>query len=454
MESPARPPPERATARYAFKPLRAHQLELRANDNLEVWVTDESWWLARNARSGEEGRVPSGHVQLGAWNEDESDADMADDAPTARAMAPSPDDDEATARAMAPSQDDDEATARARQNLHNALKQPSQQDVTHSQPTNLQGDRCKLCGSLKASQSLAETPGAFAASRDAREALIDDDKKCPECGAVKADAVLLPPPPRPRKFELKHTQCEYDSIKEMLEELRARRPRVASAEALRTHVYVGNVNAHHSLIQHGTKLSMVNHLLLSRELFAQLALRQFGEVDFLEFDPSYPVTELIAAHLEACEEDTIEDAQVAAQDALEKLKAKASMLKEYFGIGIDDEGMLTHLPVLLEGHTPYPAAIPGFLWRLAMETEWRYERRCFEDVIGHLGVCYAQLPSHEIVKDDFRELVLEDDAKETLEKVIFPALKQLLLPPAGLDDDACIDTLTTLERLYRQFERC
>ena len=170
--APARPPPERATARYAFEPLKAHQLELRANDNLEVWVTDESWWLARNARSGEEGRVPSGHVQLGAWNEDESDADMADDAPTARAMAPSP--------------DDDEATARARQNLHNALKQPSQQDVTHSQPTNLQGDRCKLCGSLKASQSLAETPGAFAASRDAREALIDDDKKCPECGSVKA----------------------------------------------------------------------------------------------------------------------------------------------------------------------------------------------------------------------------------------------------------------------------
>ena len=95
MESPARPPPERATARYAFKPLRAHQLELRANDNLEVWVTDESWWLARNQR-GEEGRVPSGHVQLGAWNEDGSDADMADDAPTARAMAPSPDDEEPT----------------------------------------------------------------------------------------------------------------------------------------------------------------------------------------------------------------------------------------------------------------------------------------------------------------------------------------------------------------------
>ena len=118
------------------------------------------------------------------------------------------------------------------------------------------------------------------------------------------------------------------------------------------------MDAHRSLIQHGTKLSMVNHLLLSRELFSQLALRQFGEVDYLEFDPSYPVVDLIAAHLEACEADTIEDATVASEDALDKLKAKASMLKEYFGIGIDDNGMLTHLPVLLEGHTPYLARSP------------------------------------------------------------------------------------------------
>ena len=33
-----------------------------------------------------------------------------------------------------------------------------------------------------------------------------------------------------------------------------------------------------------------------------------------------------------------------------------------------------------------------------METEWRYERRCFEDVINHLGVCYAQLPSTKLFR--------------------------------------------------------
>ena len=59
-----RPGAERATARYAWEPLRDNQLALAAGDNLEVWPTNESWWFARNARTGAEGRV-SGHVKVG-----------------------------------------------------------------------------------------------------------------------------------------------------------------------------------------------------------------------------------------------------------------------------------------------------------------------------------------------------------------------------------------------------
>ena len=35
----------RATARYAWEPLRDNQLALAAGDNLEVWPTNESWWF-------------------------------------------------------------------------------------------------------------------------------------------------------------------------------------------------------------------------------------------------------------------------------------------------------------------------------------------------------------------------------------------------------------------------
>ena len=80
-----RPGAERATARYAWEPLRDNQLALAAGDNLEVWPTNESWWFARNARTGAEGRVMSGHVKVGPWHEDEDD----DDAP-APAPVPAP----------------------------------------------------------------------------------------------------------------------------------------------------------------------------------------------------------------------------------------------------------------------------------------------------------------------------------------------------------------------------
>ena len=82
-----RPGAERATARYAWEPLRDNQLALAAGDNLEVWPTNESWWFARNARTGAEGRVMSGHVKVGPWNEDE---DEDEDAAPAPAPVPPP----------------------------------------------------------------------------------------------------------------------------------------------------------------------------------------------------------------------------------------------------------------------------------------------------------------------------------------------------------------------------
>ena len=125
-----RPGAERATARYAWEPLRDNQLALAAGDNLEVWPTNESWWLARNARTGAEGRVMSGHVKVGPWHEDEAEDE--DDAPApapppapkvkaepAPAPAPAPkkkkkcpldtssDEDEAPAPAPAPADDSD-----------------------------------------------------------------------------------------------------------------------------------------------------------------------------------------------------------------------------------------------------------------------------------------------------------------------------------------------------------
>ena len=74
---------------------------------------------------------------------------------------------------------------------------------------------------------------------------------------------------------------------------------------------------------------MVTHSLLSRELFYQLALRQFATTPRVELDPPYPVSDLIKAHLAACEADVIADPAAAATDAAAALTSKGAMLLEH-----------------------------------------------------------------------------------------------------------------------------
>lgn len=123
------------------------------------------------------------------------------------------------------------------------------------------------------------------------------------------------------------------------------------------------------------------------------------------------------------------------------------MLKEYFAIDIDERGLLRGLPILLTGHAPHPGAIPGFLYRLANGVEWQYEKACFEGIARALGVCYATLPLDE-------PDVLNDASRSLLRTTILPALKALLLAPEHLPDEAALKKLTSLERLFRVFERC
>ncbi|KAH8057863.1 hypothetical protein JL722_6403 [Aureococcus anophagefferens] len=155
------------------------------------------------------------------------------------------------------------------------------------------------CGARK-DENLATVPGAFSF---AYEQLAKGTQMCEECGAVvSADGGLLK-----KQYELavRETACKYDSVRELLDAIRARRPGVQSAEAMRQHVLVGHYDAHWTIIQHGTHLALAN-TALSVELFYQLAIRQFGEAPIIEFDPPGDLAFLMAAHLRSEEPDRTE----------------------------------------------------------------------------------------------------------------------------------------------------
>ena len=383
-------------------------------------------------------------------NDDDDDAPAGDDDDDDDAAAPPADDD-----------DDDDAEAAPKRPRRRAAPAPDEApELTVSQEGGTASFRaapvardgggagvgfCSKCGARK-DENLATVPGAFSF---AYEQLAKGTQMCEECGAVvSADGGLLK-----KQYELavRETACKYDSVRELLDAIRARRPGVQSAEAMRQHVLVGHYDAHWTIIQHGTHLALANTGALSVELFYQLAIRQFGESPTIEFDPPGDLVFLMSAYLRNEEPDRTEASAAAdAAKAAATLGSKAAMLEEYFSVKIDAEkGLLLGMPELLREYVPEPSAIPRFLWVLANETEWRYEKACFENVARALGTCYATLPS-----DDADEKVLNERAEAVLKTSILPALKTLLLPPEDLADADAVIKLTSLERMYRVFERC
>ena len=98
----------------------------------------------------------------------------------------------------------------------------------------------------------------------------------------------------------------------------------------------------YALIQHGTRLYLVDAQQLSADMFYQQALRRFGQFHRIRLEPHLPVAELALAALEAQEalgkwadsEEGGTKEQVAGLLA-QLLQQKAGMLGEYWGIEVD-----------------------------------------------------------------------------------------------------------------------
>lgn len=115
-------------------------------------------------------------------------------------------------------------------------------------------------------------------------------------------------------------------------------------------VFVGAVNRKQALIQYQTQMYLCSTEKLSEELFYQIVLYDFENFSLIKFEDSLCVKQLalLALETEECgwtEEDGSKDEL--ADKVREILVEKSQLLKEYFGIHVTEDGMLTHLPLLL-----------------------------------------------------------------------------------------------------------
>lgn len=247
--------------------------------------------------------------------------------------------------------------------------------------------------------------------------------------------------------ELRMTSCQYDSLQDIIHRWRHDHDRALTAK-LRDCSFVGCVDRRYSLLQHRTELLLCNHTCLLQQLFYQLTIFQFAEMPSYELQPPIDVTRFLSAA------EGADGATASSWTAV--LRDRAALLEEYFSIGLHPaEGgalQLTKLPVLLGGYKPQLALLPLFLQQLAC-ADYSQEQPCFQQVSAALADFHAQLP---IVCDDSADTVLlTEEGQEELRNLLVPALKKHLWVQRPQEaKEVPFFELTTLEKLYKVFERC
>jgi len=200
---------------------------------------------------------------------------------------------------------------------------------------------------------------------------------------------------------------------------------------------------------------------------------KFGEMRRL-MSPPVNICSCVRAALdstEGCWIDEDSDKDAICSGLLNLLKEKSEMLDEYFKIGIDKDGFLTSLPDLLNGFKPNPEELPIFLLRLATEVDWEEEKSCFEGIAKEIAEYYSKVPFSSPAPPSGEDSAISigggssgaslrtrvsADFEFTVSSIFFPAFRAYLIPPSEPAENQTVNIrqLTTLETLFKVFERC
>uniref|UniRef100_UPI0037E725D3 DNA mismatch repair protein Mlh1 n=1 Tax=Semicossyphus pulcher TaxID=241346 RepID=UPI0037E725D3 len=252
---------------------------------------------------------------------------------------------------------------------------------------------------------------------------------------------------------LKRRVIRLSSIKELRAEIREK-THTGLQEMLQNHSFVGCVDPQWTLVQHQTKLYLLNSSRLSRELFYQILVYDFGNFGVLRLSTPAPLYDLAMLALDSEESGWTEEdgpKEGLAQYIVDFLKKKAEMLEDYFSMEIDQEGNLTGLPLLLEKFSPVMEGLPMFILRLATEVNWDDEKECFRDFCKECSAFYS-IRKQFILQDEPEAEVNSWQWK--VEHVIFKALRSLFSPPKSFSEDGSVLQIANLPDLYKVFERC
>ncbi|XP_068597667.1 DNA mismatch repair protein Mlh1 [Brachionichthys hirsutus] len=250
---------------------------------------------------------------------------------------------------------------------------------------------------------------------------------------------------------------KLNSIKEIRAEI-TQNTHTGLQEMLQNHSFVGCISPQWTLIQHHTKLYLLNSTTLSRELFYQILIYDFGNFGVLRLSTPAPLYDLAMLALDSeasgwTEEDGPKEGL--AQYIVDFLKKKADMLEDYFSVEIDQDGNLTGLPLLLDRYTPVMEGLPLFILRLATEVNWDDEGECFRDFGRECSSFYSIRKQYILEAGPGEQQEAEANSwRWKVEHIIFKAFRTLFSPPTRFGEDGTVLQVASLPELYKVFERC
>uniref|UniRef100_A0A8D3DZZ1 MutL homolog 1, colon cancer, nonpolyposis type 2 (E. coli) n=1 Tax=Scophthalmus maximus TaxID=52904 RepID=A0A8D3DZZ1_SCOMX len=252
----------------------------------------------------------------------------------------------------------------------------------------------------------------------------------------------------------KRRVIKLNSIKELRAEI-TENTHKGLQEMLQSHSFVGCVNPQWTLIQHHTKLYLLNTTKLSQELFYQILTYDFGNFGVLRLSTPAPLYDLAMLALDCAESGWTEDdgpKEGLAQFIVDFLKKKAEMLEDYFSVEIDQEGNLRGLPLLLDKYAPIMEGLPMFILRLATEVNWDNEKECFRDLSKECSMFYSIRKQYILEAEPGEEQA--NSWRWKTEHIIFKAFRTLFSPPKNFSEDGTVLQIANLPDLYKVFERC
>lgn len=255
---------------------------------------------------------------------------------------------------------------------------------------------------------------------------------------------------------LRRRIIKLTSVKELREDIE-KQTHKGLQELLQNHSFVGSVSPQWALVQHQTKLYLLNTTKLSQKLFYQILIYDFGNFGVLRLSNPAPLYDLAMLALDSEESGWTEEdgpKEGLAQYIVDFLKQKTEMLEEYFSLEIDDEGKLVGLPMLLDNYIPAMEGLPMFILRLATEVNWDCEKECFHDFAIECSHFYSIRKQYTLESNAEDPQDAEMSWQWKVEHVLFKAFRSLFSPPKYFSEDGSVLQIASLPDLYKVFERC